>query len=124
LHLNCESFVACSLFPIAFRRFCYPNLNVKQLTIRFADDFEENLYALSKRYRSIRNDVQPVIEQIQAGNFLDIAPQIDNAVGAGSPTALNAADNLNKPAPTPRKTPIDIAARSQIKANSSVLLNL
>jgi mRNA-degrading endonuclease RelE of RelBE toxin-antitoxin system len=40
------------------------------ITIRFADDFEENLYALSKRYRSIRNDVQPVIEQIQAGNFI------------------------------------------------------
>jgi hypothetical protein len=24
------------------------------ITIRFADDFEENLYALSKKYRSIR----------------------------------------------------------------------
>jgi mRNA-degrading endonuclease RelE of RelBE toxin-antitoxin system len=40
------------------------------ITIRFADDFEENLYALSKRYRSIRNDVGPVIEQLQAGNFI------------------------------------------------------
>ncbi len=38
--------------------------------IRFADDFEENLYALSKRYRSIRNDVGLVIEQLQAGNFI------------------------------------------------------
>ena len=40
------------------------------ITIRFADDFEANLYALAKRYRSIRNDVQPVIEQLQAGNFI------------------------------------------------------
>ena len=46
-----------------------PN-EAKAITIRFADDFEANLYALAKRYRSIRNDVQPVIEQIQAGNFI------------------------------------------------------
>lgn len=46
-----------------------PN-EAEAFTIRFADDFEANLYALAKRYRSIRNDVQPVIEQIQAGNFI------------------------------------------------------
>ncbi len=46
-----------------------PN-EAEAITIRFADDFEENLYALSKRYRSIRNDVHPVIEQLQAGNFI------------------------------------------------------
>ncbi len=46
-----------------------PN-EAEAITIRFADDFEANLYALAKRYRSIRNDVQPVIEQIQAGNFI------------------------------------------------------
>lgn len=37
-----------------------PN-EAEAITIRFADDFEANLYALAKRYRSIRNDVQPVI---------------------------------------------------------------
>jgi len=46
-----------------------PN-EAEAITIRFADDFEANLYALAKRYRSIRNDVQPVIEQLQAGNFI------------------------------------------------------
>ncbi|MEG4090292.1 hypothetical protein [Microcoleus sp. Pol12B4] len=46
-----------------------PN-EAEAITIRFADDFEANLYALAKRYRSIRKDVQPVIEQIQAGNFM------------------------------------------------------
>jgi hypothetical protein len=49
-----------------------PN-EAEAITISFADDFEANLYALAKRYRSIRNDVQPVIEQIQAGNFIGIA---------------------------------------------------
>jgi hypothetical protein len=29
----------------------------------------------------------------------------NNTVGAGSPTLSNAADRLNKPAPTPRKIP-------------------
>jgi serine/threonine protein phosphatase PrpC len=33
LHLNCESFVPCSLLRVPFRRFCYPNLNVKQLIL-------------------------------------------------------------------------------------------
>jgi len=35
-----------------------PN-EAEAITIRFADDFEENLYALSKRYRSIRADISP-----------------------------------------------------------------
>ena len=43
--------------------------NNNQISIRFADEFENNLYTLSKKYRSIRADVQPVIEQIQTGNF-------------------------------------------------------
>jgi mRNA-degrading endonuclease RelE of RelBE toxin-antitoxin system len=38
--------------------------------VRFADEFEENLYRLSKRFRNIRKDIQIVIEQIQSGNFV------------------------------------------------------
>jgi mRNA-degrading endonuclease RelE of RelBE toxin-antitoxin system len=38
------------------------------ISIRFADEFEENLYRLSKRFRNIRKDVVGVIDQIQAGN--------------------------------------------------------
>ena len=40
------------------------------ISIRFADEFEENLYRLSKRFRNIRKDVAGVIEQIQAGNVV------------------------------------------------------
>ena len=40
------------------------------VSIRFADEFEENLYRLSKRFRNIRKDIVSVIEQIQAGNFV------------------------------------------------------
>jgi len=38
--------------------------------VRFADEFENNLYSLSKRYRNIRKDVVTVLEQIQSGNFV------------------------------------------------------
>jgi len=40
------------------------------VSIRFADEFEEELYRLSKRFRNIRSDVQPIIEQLQQGNIL------------------------------------------------------
>ena len=40
------------------------------VAIRFADEFEENLYRLSKRFRNIRKDIVSVFEQIQAGNFV------------------------------------------------------
>lgn len=38
--------------------------------IEFTPEFKRNLRALSKKYRHIRSDVEPVIEQLQAGNFL------------------------------------------------------
>lgn len=38
--------------------------------IEFTPEFKRNLRALAKRYRSIRSDVQPVIEHIQAGEFV------------------------------------------------------
>jgi len=40
------------------------------VTVRFTPEFKRDLRALSKKYRHIRSDVQPVIEQIQAGNFV------------------------------------------------------
>ncbi|PSF32244.1 addiction module antitoxin [Aphanothece hegewaldii CCALA 016] len=40
------------------------------ISIRFADEFENNLYRLSKKYRNIRSDIEPIIQQIQTGNFL------------------------------------------------------
>jgi mRNA-degrading endonuclease RelE of RelBE toxin-antitoxin system len=40
------------------------------VAIRFSDEFEEKLYRLSKKYRHIRSDLHPIIEQLQGGNFL------------------------------------------------------
>ncbi|MEH2309452.1 type II toxin-antitoxin system RelE/ParE family toxin [Nostoc sp.] len=40
------------------------------VSIRFSDEFEQELYRLSKRFRNIRSDVQPVIEQLQQGNIV------------------------------------------------------
>ncbi|RCJ24460.1 addiction module antitoxin [Nostoc sp. ATCC 43529] len=40
------------------------------VSIRFADEFEEELYRLYKKFRNIRTDVQPIIEQLQQGNIL------------------------------------------------------
>jgi mRNA-degrading endonuclease RelE of RelBE toxin-antitoxin system len=44
--------------------------NNHAVSIRFSHEFEEELYRLSKRFRNIRSDVQPLIEQLQEGNIL------------------------------------------------------
>lgn len=40
-----------------------------QVNIRFTPEFKRNMLALAKKYRRIRSDVQPIIEQLQAGNL-------------------------------------------------------
>jgi mRNA-degrading endonuclease RelE of RelBE toxin-antitoxin system len=35
--------------------------------IRYTLEFKRNLRALAKKYRSIRSDIQPLIDQLQAG---------------------------------------------------------
>ncbi len=44
--------------------------NNHAVSISFSHEFEEELYRLSKRFRNIRSDVQPLIEQLQEGNIL------------------------------------------------------
>jgi mRNA-degrading endonuclease RelE of RelBE toxin-antitoxin system len=39
------------------------------ISVRFSNDFEVELYKLSKRYRNIRSDIQPIIEELQVGQF-------------------------------------------------------
>ena len=39
------------------------------IEIRFTPEFKRNLRALAKKYRNIRLDIDPVIQQLQAGNF-------------------------------------------------------
>lgn len=45
-----------------------------QVRVEFTPEFKRNLRALSKKYRHIRSDVQPVIEQPQAGNGAAVEP--------------------------------------------------
>lgn len=40
--------------------------------VRFTDPFKCSLKTLAKRYRQIQNDIHPIIEQLQAGNFIAI----------------------------------------------------
>ena len=40
------------------------------ISLIFSDEFEENLYSLSKKYRQIRSDVEPILVQLQGGNFI------------------------------------------------------
>lgn len=39
------------------------------VSVEFTQEFKRNLRALSKKYRHIRSDVQPIIEQLEAGEF-------------------------------------------------------
>ncbi len=41
-----------------------------QVRVEFTPEFKRNLRALSKKYRHIRSDVQLVLEQLQAGEFI------------------------------------------------------
>lgn len=38
--------------------------------INFTDEFKQRLRTLSKKYRHIKSDIQPIIEQLQTGNYL------------------------------------------------------
>ena len=44
--------------------------NNNLFSVRFAYEFENKLYKLSKKYRNIRQDVEPIIKQLQQGNIV------------------------------------------------------
>jgi mRNA-degrading endonuclease RelE of RelBE toxin-antitoxin system len=44
--------------------------DARPVQVVFAPEFKRNLRALAKKYRHIRSDVQPVIEQVEAGEFI------------------------------------------------------
>jgi len=50
----------------------------ESIRITFTFEFKRNLRALSKKYRHIRDDIQPVIEQLQAGQIIG-----DQITGSG-----------------------------------------
>jgi len=47
-----------------------PNEEKTTIVVSFTPEFKRNLRILAKKYRHIRSDVQPVIEQLQSGNFV------------------------------------------------------
>lgn len=47
-----------------------PNETSGSVSVRFTPEFKRNLRALSRKYRHLRSDVQPIIDQIQAGHFV------------------------------------------------------
>jgi mRNA-degrading endonuclease RelE of RelBE toxin-antitoxin system len=55
------------------------NLMANIFFIRFADEFEKELYRLSKKYRNIQQDVEPIIQQLEQGIILG-----DRLAGFGS----------------------------------------
>lgn len=45
--------------------------------VEYTPEFKRNLRTLAKKYRHIQSDVQPVIEEIQAGQFIgDQVPRV------------------------------------------------
>jgi len=43
---------------------------IPSIPILFSDEFKDRLRTLTKRYRSIRIDLKPLIDDLQAGNFI------------------------------------------------------
>ncbi len=52
--------------------------NINSISIRFSPEFEKQLYKLSKRYRKIRDDIEPTILQLQQGEIIG-----DRLIGLG-----------------------------------------
>ncbi len=49
--------------------------------VEFTPEFKRNLRALSKKYRHIRSDIQPVIGQLEAGEFMgDLVPRVQYTI--------------------------------------------
>ena len=49
--------------------------------VEFTPEFKRNLRALARKYRHIRSDVQPVIEQLEAGEIIgDKVPMVKYAI--------------------------------------------
>jgi hypothetical protein len=44
--------------------------NSSKIEIEFSDEFKFNLTILSKKYRTIRNDIQPILENLKLGEFI------------------------------------------------------
>jgi mRNA-degrading endonuclease RelE of RelBE toxin-antitoxin system len=52
--------------------------DIDDISVKFSPEFEKQLYKLSKRYQKIRDDIEPVILQLQEGEIIG-----DSLVGLG-----------------------------------------
>ncbi|MFM6396605.1 MAG: type II toxin-antitoxin system RelE/ParE family toxin [Planktothrix sp.] len=51
------------------------------IQVEVSPTFKRNIRTLTKKYRSIRNDIQPIIEQLERGELLgDQIPEVGYAV--------------------------------------------
>lgn len=55
-------------------------LSETPVIVNFTDNFQQKIRSLSKKYRHIRTGIQPIIEELQSGNFL--GDQIDGTVSS------------------------------------------
>lgn len=55
--------------------------NFSSIEIRFSDEFKNNLMELKKKYRTIRKDIEPILEKLKSGEFIgDKIPNTDYTV--------------------------------------------
>lgn len=47
-----------------------PNEDQNKTEVRFTPEFRRNLRQLSKKFRRIRSDIQPVVEQLRSGEII------------------------------------------------------
>ena len=47
-----------------------PSEPAEAVQVEYTPEFKRDLRALAKKYRHIRSDVQPVIDQLRAGEFI------------------------------------------------------
>ena len=56
--------------PIQFLNYGKELMSIDPLVeLRFSDEFKNSLRQLAKKYRSIRKDIQPLLEELQQGEF-------------------------------------------------------
>lgn len=56
--------------PSQFQNYGMELMSIEPLVeLKFSEEFKNKLRDLSKKYRNIRADLQPILDELQAGNF-------------------------------------------------------
>jgi mRNA-degrading endonuclease RelE of RelBE toxin-antitoxin system len=60
------------------------NKGGESVEVEYTPEFKRNLRILAKKYRHIRSDIQPVLDQLQAGEVIvDKIPQTRHSIFKG-----------------------------------------